>query len=370
MTAVTIRLFDTPEQVATMRSALDRRLSEVIDSGVFVFGPQVAAFEREFAAYLGVTHVVGVANGTDALVIALQALGVKPGDDVVVPSFTFFATAEAVVNVGARPVFCDIDPATFCVTAETVERALTKATRALVPVHLFGMPAPMGELRELAAERKLKLLEDAAQAAGARLDGERTGSLGDAATFSFFPSKNLFCLGDGGAIATDDEQVADRARLLRLHGSREKQTYLMVGCNSRLDAIQAAVLREALPRLDGWNAARRDLASAYEQSGLGELATLPEAVPGSEPVHHMYVVRSTERDRLIEVLLSAGVEARPCYPVPVHRQPAMEPYAHGVELPGTELASRESLALPMGPMRGPELAGSVVEALHQSLNSP
>jgi dTDP-3-amino-3,4,6-trideoxy-alpha-D-glucose transaminase len=365
-----VPLFDTATPLAPLRERLHAAATGVIDSGHNILGPEVAAFERELAEYLGVRHAVGVANGTDAITLALMAMGVGPGDDVVVPSFTFYATAEAVVNVGGRPVFCDVDPDTFCITAETVERVLTRATRAVIPVHLFGTPAPMRELRSLARERELKLLEDAAQAAGARERGEHVGGLGDASAFSFFPSKNLFCLGDGGAIATNDAEVASRARLLRLHGSTDKQTYLAVGYNSRLDAIQAGVLREVLPHLDGWNAARRELASAYEQAGLGKLVTLPKAPPQTEPVHHMYVVRSSRREQLIEDLRRRGIESRPCYPVPVHRQPAMEPYARGVHLPVTDLLASDSFALPMGPKRGKELAVNVVDALHQSVNSP
>jgi dTDP-3-amino-3,4,6-trideoxy-alpha-D-glucose transaminase len=367
---VPIPLFDTSSQLAEIRSEVDRRIGAVLDSGRFILGPELVAFERELAEFLDVDHVVGVANGTDALTIALRALGVGPGDDVVVPSFTFYATAEAVVNVGARPVFCDIDPGTFCVTAETVERALTGQTRAVVPVHLFGTPAPMEDLRKLATDRGVKLLEDAAQAAGARAGGRRAGALGDAAAFSFFPSKNLFCLGDGGAVATSNGALAEHARLLRLHGSTDKRLYLEAGYNSRLDALQAAVLRLVLSRLDGWNAARRDLAGAYAEAGLGELVLLPRVPEACEPVHHMYVVRSSSRDDLLEALGNAGIEGRACYPTPVHRQPAMQAFARDVDLPGTEIAAASSLALPMGPSHGPEVARSVVEALHQSLNSP
>ncbi|HYP49065.1 MAG TPA: DegT/DnrJ/EryC1/StrS family aminotransferase, partial [Thermoleophilaceae bacterium] len=254
------------DQVPLFASSLDpymgrltRRLAEVAESGAYILGPEVQAFEEEFARYLGVKHCIGVGNGTDALTIAVRALGVEPGDEVVVPSFTFYATAEAVITAGAKPVFCDIDPETFCVTADTVRAAITPRTKAIVPVHLFGNLAPMAELRELG----LPLLEDAAQAAGGSLDGVKAGALGDAATFSFFPSKNLPCLGDGGAITTDDDGVAERARVLRFHGSRDKVTYEEVGYNSRLDALQAGVLRELLLELDGWNGARRRAAEAY-----------------------------------------------------------------------------------------------------------
>ena len=259
---------------------MNRAIAGVIDSGRFILGPEVEAFERELAAFLGVRHVVGVANGTDAITIALRGLGVGPGDEVIVPSFTFYASAEAIPHTGARPVFCDVDPDTFCVTAETVERALTPATKAVIAVHLFGRAAPVGDLRQLLDGRGVAILEDSAQAAGARRGGRRAGSLGDAATFSFFPSKNLFCFGDGGAIATNDDEVAEHVRTLRFHGSRDKSTFTEVGWNSRLDALQAAVLRVTLGRLDDWNARRRALAAAYEQEGLGELVDVPRTRRG------------------------------------------------------------------------------------------
>jgi dTDP-3-amino-3,4,6-trideoxy-alpha-D-glucose transaminase len=310
------------------------RISVAIDrvarSGRYILGPEVEAFEREFAAYLGVRHCVGVANGTDALTIALRALGVGPGDEVVMPSFTFYATAESALVMGAKPVFCDIDLDTFCVTPETVKAALTPRTKAIVPVHLFGNVAPVDELRELGPP----VLEDTAQAAGAELNGVKAGALGDAATFSFFPSKNLPCLGDGGAIATNDDHVAERARVLRFHGSTDKATFTDVGYNSRLDEMQAAVLRVLLPELDGWNARRREVAATYEREGLGERVALPRAVSGAMHVYHLYVVRAEE--------LRIG---RGYYRVPVHRQPAI---AADVDLPATEEAARTNHALPMG----------------------
>jgi dTDP-3-amino-3,4,6-trideoxy-alpha-D-glucose transaminase len=365
--AMKIPLFDTRGQLELLRPEIERRMLAVVDSGRFILGPEVEAFEREMAAYLGVGHVVGVANGTDALTIALRALDIGSGDDVVLPSFTFYATAEAVVQAGARPVFCDIDPETFCVTAETVAQALTPATRAVVPVHLFGRPAPMGELRALASERGLALLEDAAQAAGARLGGALAGALSDVAAFSFYPSKNLFCLGDGGAIATNDGAIADRARLLRQHGSLDKRSYSEIGYNSRLDELQAAVLRVFLPHLDDWNARRRRLADAYAEAGLGELVSLPAELPDGEAVHHLYVVRSDRRDELLEALQGTGIGARASYRTPVHRQPPMAPF--GAELPGTEHAAATNLALPMGPTHGPDTARSVVEALQAGVRA-
>jgi dTDP-3-amino-3,4,6-trideoxy-alpha-D-glucose transaminase len=316
--------------LAPYMPAIEERLVRVARSGRYILGPEVAAFEREFAAYLGVKHCVGVANGTDALTIALRALGVRPGDEVVMPSFTFYATAEAALAAGAEPVFCDIDPETFCVTAETVKAALTPRTKAIVPVHLFGNVAPVGELRELGPP----VVEDAAQAAGAQLNGSRAGALGDAATFSFYPAKNLPCLGDGGAITTNDDDVAERARLLRFHGSKDKRTFIDVGYNSRLDEMQAAVLRALLPELDGWNERRRAAAAAYERLGLGEYVRLPREVGGAKHVYHLYVVRS-----------ETPALGRGYYRVPVHRQPAI---GSDADLPGTEEAARTNHALPMG----------------------
>jgi dTDP-4-amino-4,6-dideoxygalactose transaminase len=329
------------------------RLSEALDrvarSGRYILGPEVEAFEEELARYLGVRHCVGVANGTDALTIALKALGVGPGDDVVMPSFTFYATAEAALVLGAQPAFCDIDPETFCVTRETVEAALTPRTKAIMPVDLFGNVAPAGELRELG----VPVVEDAAQAAGASLDGARAGALADVGTFSFFPSKNLPCLGDGGAIATNDGELAERMRILRFHGSTDKRTFTAVGWNSRLDELQAAVLRVLLPELDGWVERRREAAAAYARLGLGEQVKLPREAPGARHAYHLYVVRS-ER----ELPLGRGY-----YRTPVHRQPAI---AADIDLPGTEEAARTNFALPMGTDLTEDQARQVVECVSGS----
>jgi dTDP-3-amino-3,4,6-trideoxy-alpha-D-glucose transaminase len=323
---------------------LAEALARVARDGRYILGPEVDAFEREFADYLGVKHCVGVANGTDALTIALRALGVGPGDEVVMPSFTFYATAEAALAMGAQPVFCDIDPDTLCVTAETVRAALTARTKAIVPVHVFGNVAPIPELRELG----LPVLEDSAQAAGAQLNGARAGALGDAATFSFYPSKNLPCLGDGGAITTDDDEVAERARILRFHGSQDKTTFIEVGYNSRLDELQAAALRVLLPELERWTERRREVAATYERLGLAEHARLPEPTAGAKHVYHLYVVRA-ER-------LPLG---RGYYRVPVHRQPAI---GSDVDLPVTEEAARTNYALPMGTDLTEDQIRQVVEA--------
>src|SRR5205085_1824336 len=281
-----VRLFDNEAQLAPLREEIAARIADVLEHRRFILGPEVHAFEHELGEYLGVRHVVGVANGTDAITISLRALGVKPGDEVVVPSFTFYATAEAVATAGATPLFCDVDPATRNVTAETVRAALTPRTTAIVAVDLFGSPAPVPELRELG----LPVLEDAAQAMGARLAGRPAGSLGDAATISFYPSKNLPCLGDGGAVATDADDVAELARALRFHGSRDKSTFEYVGYNSRLDELQAAILRVLLPELDRWSDGRRAAARAYAEAGLGTHVALPAVPADADPAWHLFVV--------------------------------------------------------------------------------
>jgi len=353
---VAIPLFAS--SLARYQEAIADKLREVAASGRYILGPEVESFEDEFAAWLGAAHCVGVGNGTDALQIALRAAGVGPGDDVVMPSLTFYATAEAAANLGARPVFCDVDPTTYCVTTDSVERALTPKTRAIVPVHLFGNVAPVHLLDDFG----LPLIEDAAQAAGSTWNGRKAGTLGHAATFSFFPSKNFACLGDGGAVVTNDEELGDLVRRLRFHGSRDKQTYTEVGWTSRLDAIQAGVMRVLLPELDAWSDARRGAATMYEQAGLGDLVELPRATPGSEPAWHLYVVRHERADELITGLNDAGIEARSYYRVPVHRQPAMREFGN-VDLPGTDEVARTNFAVPMGT----GLQGSDVEQVVHKL---
>jgi len=358
-----VPLFDTDASLAPLLAELQRRIAAVVDGGRYVLGPEVEAFEREFAAATGVAHAVGVANGTDALTLALRALGVGPGDEVVVPSFTFFASAEAIPPTGATPVFCDIDPDTFCVTADTVRAGLTPRTRAVVAVDLFGNIAPIPEVAALG----VPVLEDAAQAVGATLDGRAAGSLGAAATFSFFPSKNLPCLGDGGAVATGDDAVADVVRMLRFHGSRDKTTFEAIGVNSRLDELQAAVLRVLLPSVPSWAAGRRAAGARYAAAGLGELVALPQPVAGCDPAWHLFVVRHARADALAAGLATRGVGARAYYRVPVHRQPAMRPWASGADLPVTDEVARTHLALPMSPVLGDAEATEVVAAVRAAL---
>ena len=354
-----VPLFDTRTPLTPLRAEIDARLAEVLDRGTFILGPEVAAFEAEWASYLGARHAVGVANGTDAITLALRALGIGPGDDVVVPSFTFYASAEAIVNAGARPVFCDVEPETFCVTADTVRAALTRRTRAVLAVHLFGNVAPIAEIAALG----VPVIEDAAQAAGSISAAGRPGALGTLATFSFFPSKNLPCLGDGGAVTTDDPALDERVRMLRFHGSRDKSTFALVGQNSRLDELQAAILRVLLPHLDAWSEGRRAAAAAYEAAGLGDLVALPRATEGALPAWHLYVVRDPSADALAAALGESGVASRAYYRVPVHLQPPMREWGEGAELPGTEEAARTNLAMPMSPVLSDAQAGEVVAAV-------
>jgi dTDP-4-amino-4,6-dideoxygalactose transaminase len=362
---MTISLFDNDTSLAPLRETILERIAEVVHRGAFILGPEVQALEQEFASYLGVEHVIGVANGTDAITIALRALGVSPGDEVIVPSFTFYASAEAIATAGARPVFCDVDLDTGNVTVETVRAALTPRTKAIVAVDLFGSPAPCAELRELG----LPVLEDAAQAAGATLGGRHAGALADVATFSFYPSKNLFCFGDGGAIATDDDELAELARTLRFHGSRDKLTFEYVGYNSRLDEVQAAVVRVLLPELDRWCDGRRAVAAAYAEAGLAQFVSLPGALDGAEPAWHLYVVRHPRADELIAALADRGVQSRGYYRLPVHRQPAMAPYWNGGEpLRATEELAATNLALPISPALEPARARDVVAAVADALS--
>jgi dTDP-4-amino-4,6-dideoxygalactose transaminase len=354
-----VALFDTASTLAPLREQLRAAIDGVLDSERFILGPQVAAFEQELAAYCGAGHGVGVANGTDAITIALRAMGVGEGDEVVVPSFTFYASAEAILPTGATPVFCDVDPDTYCVTPETVRAALTPRTKAVVAVHLFGNVAPVGEIEALG----VPVLEDAAQALGSQSGAGRPGSLGRAATFSFYPSKNLGCFGDGGMIVTSDEQIAEQARILRFHGSRDKVDYEQLGYNSRLDELQAAILRVQLPQLDGWADGRRAAAGHYEQAGLGELVGLPAPVAGASPAWHLYVVSHPEPARLEAALAAAEIGHKAYYRTPVHRQPPMAPWAGGAELPGTEQAAARHLAIPMSPVLTRAQADEVAAAV-------
>ena len=354
-----IPLVDVKAQYAPLLDELKERIADVLDSGRFILGPNVQAFEEEAAAYLGVEHAIGVANGTDALVIALDALGIGPGDQVICPTFTFYATAESIARRGATPVFAEIDAQTMNLDPDDVRARVTEKTKAIIPVHLFGRPAPLGELAELG----IPILEDAAQAFGA----QGVGTTGVASTYSFFPTKNLFALGDGGLVTTRDAGLAERIRLLRFHGSKAKKDFELVGYNSRLDELQAAALRLFLPHLDEWNRLRREAAARYEELGLGEVCVLPEDEPGH--VYHVYVVRTSERDRIREHLSSSGIASAAYYETALHLQPALRGLGHSDgDFPETERASRENLALPMWAGIGAEEQERVVSAVKEAVS--
>ncbi len=354
---------DLSAQYAPLREDLLASFARLLDSAQFVLGPDVRAFEDEFAAYCGTKHAIGVANGTDALVLALRATGASPGDHVVVPAFTFAATAEAVCLVGARPVFVDIDPATFTLSVESFEAAVRQhgeRLRAVVPVHLYGRPAAMEEIGARASSIGAAVIEDAAQAHGARYHGRRAGSLGNAGCFSFYPTKNLGAAGDGGAVTTDDDDVAQRLRRLRDHGQTGKYEHAVVGYNSRLDSLQAVVLRAKLPHLDAWNARRRAIAARYRE-GLADIpgVATPVEQEGAELVHHLYVIRSARRDTLQRELTDAGIATSVHYPRALHQQPAFLEFAAGQTFPAAEQAAREVLALPCYP----ELSDAAVDVV-------
>ena len=347
---------DVKAQYAPLIPELKEAFARTLESGRFIFGPEVEGFEREAAEQLGVEQTVGVANGTDALVLVLDAMGIGPGDEVICPSFTFYATAESIARRGATPVFAEIDPVTLNLDPADVERRITPRTKALMPVHLFGRPAPVEELRRFG----LPIVEDAAQAFGA--PGIATSI---ASTFSFFPTKNLFALGDGGLVAVNDADLAERLRLLRFHGSRAKKEFELVGYNSRLDALQAAMLRIFLPHLDEWNRLRREAAARYAALGLGEIVELPPDEPGH--VYHMYCVRSTERDRLAASLEEAGIGFASYYEPPLHLQPALSYLGHVTgDFPETERAARENLCLPLWAGIGEEQQAEVVAVLRRA----
>ena len=358
-----VPLFDPATPRAALREELAAALTRVLDDGRYVLGPEVDAFEAELARWLGVRHVAGVANGTEAITIALRALGVGPGDEVVVPSFTFYASAEAIPPTGATPVFCDVDPRTFVATPDAVRAVLTPRTKAVVLVHLFGNVAPVAEVQALG----VPVVEDAAQAIGSRAGDALTGALGTIATFSFYPSKNLGGLGDGGAVATGDARLDERVRTLRFHGSPDKETFTDVGYNSRLDELQAAALRVQLPHVHAWCDARRAAARMYGDAGLGELCALPVPAAGADPAWNLYVVRRERPEQLAAALRDAGIGARTYYSVPAHRQPALAAYGREAVLPGTDEAARTHLALPMSAALARAQVDEVVAAVRAAV---
>ena len=344
-----------------IRAELDRAIGDIVTRGAFILGADVKSFEEEYARYIGTSRAVGVDNGTSALELILRSLGVGPGDEVIVPAFTFVATASAVAMTGAKPVFCDIDLATYGMDAGKAMEKVTPATKAAIPVHLYGYVNDLEPLRK-GARGRFAIIEDACQAHGAKLGAKRAGALGTAAAFSFYPSKNLGCFGDGGIITTDSADIADKAAMLRNYGEARKYEHLFLAYNKRLDALQAAVLRVKLPHLDSWNASRQEAAVWYREALRGTRLVLPvEAEPGRH-VHYVYAVRSERRDELQKYLKGKGIDSGIHFPFPLHLLPIFRHLGHAEgAYPAAEKAAREIVSLPMFPGITREEVGRVAE---------
>lgn len=348
-----------------LKTEIDAAVARVLDSGWYILGPEVEGFEREFANYCGVDHAIGVADGLDALHLSLRAMDVGSGDEVIVPSNTFIATWLAVSECGATPVPVEPDPTTFNLDPLLLEATITARTKAVIPVHLYGQPADLDPILAIARRHGLWVLEDAAQAHGARYKGRRIGSHGDAVAWSFYPGKNLGALGDGGAVTTRHQSLAERIRELRNYGSKEKYVHDFKGYNSRLDPLQAAILRVKLTHLDEWNARRRHIADLYK-AGLDACGVvLPEVLDFVEPVWHLFVVRTANRDEVQRKLHAAGISTLIHYPISPHRQRAFNLTAN---LPVAERLAREVLSLPISPQHSEEDAAKVIDALNLALD--
>jgi dTDP-4-amino-4,6-dideoxygalactose transaminase len=351
-----VGLFD---QYQTIQPEIDDAIKNIITSSAFVGGEEVRRFEQEFATYCDAKACVGVGNGTDALYVTLRALGIGPGDEVITVAHTFIATSEAISMTGALPIFIDVKDDTMLMDPALIGKAITPRTKAIVPVHLYGQSCDMDAIMEIARKHGLKVVEDAAQAHGGRWRGQRVGSIGDAATFSFYPGKNLGAFGDAGAVVSQDEALIEQIRMIANHGRLEKYTHKMEGVNSRLDGLQAAILRVKLRYLDEWNSRRRQIADAYMEQLAPLDMSLPIVDERAEAVFHLFVVRVADRERLQSLLKEEGIATGVHYPVPLHLQPAYENRRSSFELPATERAAREVLSLPMYP----ELRQEQIEAV-------
>jgi dTDP-4-amino-4,6-dideoxygalactose transaminase len=370
---VNVPLLDLQLQYAAIRDEIRAAIDRVCGSQQFIMGPEVEAFEREVAEAIGAPFAIGVSSGTDALLVSLMALGIGPGDEVIVPTFSFFATAGSVARTGATPVFTDVDPDTLMMTARAVEAAVTPRTRAIVPVHLYGLCADMPPLFEVAAAAGVAIVEDAAQAIGAAAGDRAAGTFGTLGCFSFFPSKNLGAYGDAGLVTTGDPELAARVRRLRNHGMEPRYLHQEIGGNFRLDALQAAILRAKLPHLSRWNDRRREHAAVYrtlfDDAGLSRLVRLPEEPPGRRHVYHQFVVRVRDRDTLRAHLARRGVGTDVYYPVPLHRQACFARLtAPGRAFPNADAACAEVLALPVYPELTRAQQAHVVESIAEGLS--
>jgi len=362
-----IPMVNLKAQYAEIQDEIVKGFTETLDNCAFILGPNVQAFEREAADYLGVKHAIGCASGTDALHLALLALDIGPGDEVITSAFTFIATAEAIKYVGATPVFVDIDPASFNITPENIVKAIGPKTKAVMPVHLFGQPADLQAIRAICDKHGLKLIEDCAQSFGATVDNKQTGSFGDAAGFSFFPSKNLGCFGDGGLVVTDSDDAAAKIKRFRNHGSDVRYYHDAIGYNSRLDELQAVVLRTKLKRIDRYNAARRHAAHLYSEL----LADLPLATPYESGVgvhvYHQYTLLSDRRDAIMQALNNRQIACAIYYPVPLHKQNVFLQECAGLSLPETEAVAARCLSLPICANIDDSTVRHIASAIRQAL---
>ena len=365
-----IPFLDLNAMHAELRDPLNEVWLNLLHSGHFVGGEYVDRFEAEWAEYCGVEHCVGVSDGTAALELVLRALGIGPGSEVIVPTNTFIATAEAVVAAGARPVFIDVDPSTLLMTASGVQEALTPRTAAVIPVHLYGQPVNMDEIGRVARAARIAIIEDAAQAHGATWRGKRVGGLSDAACFSFYPGKNLGAFGDAGAVVTNDSRLADRVRMHSNHGRPPSAPHLhhVVGTTNRLDALQAAILLVKLPQLDAWNAARERAAACYREALAGLPVQPVEVAPGARSSHHLAVIQTAHRDELRRRLADEGITTGIHYPIPCHRQRAFDAGAAVPVLPVSERAAERLLSLPMFPHLTDAQIARVVDVMGRALD--
>ena len=344
-----IPMVDLRRQYEGIKRDIDAAIRGVLEKTQFILGPNVAELEREIADYQGVPHAIGVASGTDALLLALRACDLQPGDEVITTPFTFIATAEVIALLQAKPVFVDIDERTYNIDPAGIEKKITPRTRAIIPVHLFGHPADMDAIMDIGRRHKLRVIEDCAQAFGASYCGRRVGSIGDFGCFSFFPSKNLACYGDGGMVITREQGMAEKLRLLRNHGSRVKYHHDLLGYNSRLDEIQAAILRVKLHRIEEWNDGRRRAADLYRAFIRRQGVTLPSETSGCRHVYHQFTIRSADRDRILESLSAQGIASAVYYPVPLHLQKVFTGLQGIDDLKVSEVSAAEVLSLPMFP---------------------
>lgn len=361
---------DLRAQYEAIKDEIDQAVARVVKSGRYILGPEVEALEKEIASYCEAKFGVGVASGTDALEIALVACGVEPGDEVITTTFSFIATADTIVKTGAIPVFTDINPQTFNLDEDKIEHKITAKTKAIVPVHLYGQPAAMDKIMDLAEEYNLKVIEDCAQAIGAEYNGKKVGSLGDAGCLSFFPSKNLGCMGDGGMVVTSNKGLAEKVGLLRVHGQAGKYQSEMIGFNSRLDEIQAAILRVKLKYLDEWTRLRQEKAALYDELLKDSSVKTPYVASGVRHVFNQYTIRTPKRDELNEWLKKKEIGTAIYYPVPFHLQKVFEylGYKEG-SLPEAEKAAKEVLSLPIYPELTEEQIKEVIEAITSFSNS-